>query len=144
MKKVRSRNKCWTIVGPAVLYAIGIFLLFGMVTVLIPNNWFSRMTPVNFLDYLFLIITSLLLGAYISFHKYQKQTKKTCTAAAYSGGIFGFLGFGCVLCNKILLLVMGVTGVLTYVEPIRPLLGFGGLGLMSYAVYDKGKGVLRK
>jgi len=133
-------RKYWKITEFASLYSILFFVVFGVVTVLIPNKYFARMTPVTTLDYIFLIFTSLLLGTYISFHHYQKkQASKKCDVAATSGGVFGFLGFGCSVCNKLLILLLGVVGVLTYVEPYQPLIGSVGMGLMVYAVYIKGQ-----
>jgi cytochrome c biogenesis protein CcdA len=138
-----KKNKYWTIISYAIIFSIGFFIVFGIVTVLIPNKFFARMTPIYYLDYIFLVLTSILLGTYVSFYRYQKKhSNKTCTAAAYGGGIFGFLGFGCSICNKILILLLGVAGVLTYIEPYRPFIGFAGIGLMSYAVYNKGKNIM--
>lgn len=124
----------------AFIYSIGFFILFGIVTELIQNKFFIRMISATALDYIFLTLTSILLGTYVSFYRYgKKHLDKACTASAYSGGFFGFLGFGCSVCNKILVLLLGVTGVLTYIEPYRPFIGSAGVGLMGYAVYSKGK-----
>lgn len=126
------------IIFNAVIFSFLFFIVFGIVTVLIPNKFFARMTPINSLDYIFLSITSILLGLYMSLHIYQKKHRnKKCTASAYSGGVFGFLGFGCSVCNKILILLLGVAGVMTYVEPYRPFIGSIGVILMGYAVYAK-------
>ncbi len=137
------KNKYRTITSYAIIFSIGFFIVLGIVTVLIPNKFFVRMAQINYLDYIFLVLTSILLGTYVSFYRYQKKhSNKTCTAAAYGGGIFGFLGFGCVVCNKLLVLLLGVAGALTYVEPYRPFIGSVGIGLMSYAVYNKGKHII--
>ena len=56
-----------------------------------------------------------------------------------SGGVFGFLCFGCSICNQLLILLLVITRVLTYIEPYRPLIGSIGIGLLGYAVYNKGK-----
>src|SRR3989344_2355764 len=126
-----------------IIYAViasSIFLVsFSLITALFPNNWFIRMTPANILDYIFLALTSLLLGTYVSLSLTEKKRAKQSNMAAYGGGICGFLGFGCALCNNLLLLIFGAVGVLTYVEPYRPLLGTIGVGLMGYAVYTKNK-----
>ncbi|MEE8483097.1 MAG: hypothetical protein V3S46_00740 [Nitrospinota bacterium] len=124
----------------AALFSIFFFAVFGTVTVLIPNTFFVRMTPTSTIDYVFLALTSVFLGTYLSFHTYQKKASAgKCTAAAYGGGVFGFLSFGCSVCNKILVLALGMTGVLVYIEPYRPYLGTAGIALMAYAVYAKGK-----
>jgi len=135
-------NKYLKIIGSSLLYSIILFVTFGVLTVLIPNKFFARMTSVTTLDYVFLVLTSLLSGIYLSFHQYHKKYgSKKCDIAATSGGIFGFLGFGCAICNKVLVLLLGITGVLTYIQPYQPLIGFTGVGLLGYSVYSKGKGV---
>ncbi len=135
-------RKYWKIVGYASVYSILFFVVFGVLTVLIPNKFFARMTPITMLDYVFLIFISLLLGIYVSFYHYQKKHgSKKCGAVATSGGVFGFLSFGCSLCNKLLILLLGVAGVLAYVEPYRPLIGSIGVSLLGYAVYSKGKSI---
>ena len=126
-------------------FSIGIFMLFGSVTALIPNAFFKRMSQATLLDYIFLAITSLLTGAYISLSIYQKRhISRKCDIAAAGGGIGGFLGFGCAVCNKILVWLLGIGGVLTYVEPYRPFIGSVGIGLMSYAVYKKGNAIMQR
>lgn len=141
----KEKIKYLAIIPNIVFFSIVFFLVFGILTVLIPNKFFARMTSVTYLDYIILVFTSILLGTYVSFYIYQKKSmNKTCTAAAYSGGIGGFLGFGCPVCNKILVLLLGITGVLTYIEPYRPFIGFAGIGLMSYSVYSKGKDIWKR
>ena len=101
----------------AIVIGIFLFLLFGIVASIIPNKFFTRMTPVGWLEYASFLTTSLLLGAYIGLTYYQRKTKSvTCDASATTGGIFGFLTFGCSICNKILVFFLGVAGVfLSYI-----------------------------
>lgn len=123
MKNKTKREKL-----KAVLIGVGISILlyaiFGAVTAIIPNPFFTRMTPVGWIEKLSLLITSSLLGVYIGLLYYGKARGKDrlCNASATTGGIFGFLTFGCSICNKILVFFLGITGVLTYFEPIRPYL----------------------
>ena len=126
----------------AVASGATIFLIFGVVTDLIPNPWFIRMVESKSLDYFFLAASSVLFGSYVAVHFYKRTISKKRKVSAYAGGVASFLGFGCVLCNKILLLLLGAAGALAYVEPYRPFIGFAGLGLMGYAVYGEGKVVI--
>ncbi len=136
------KKEYWKIAGQALLFGIIFFAAFGTVTVLIPNTFFVRMAPITMLDYILLGLTSLLSGLYASFHLHQKKHgNKKCAITAASGGVSGFLGFGCSVCNKVLVLLLGISGVLTYIEPYRPVIGFAGVGLLGYAVYAKGKGL---
>lgn len=114
---------------------IGFFLLFGIVTDLIPNPWFIRMVGKTSLDYFFLITSSMLLGSYIAVHLQKKNIAKKCKIATYSGGAGSFLAFGCPICNKLLVLLFSATALITYFEPYRPMLGFVSVVVLSGALY---------
>ncbi|GEM_PF-3181106 len=64
----------------AFLLAIGaaalLYAIFGAVTSIIQNSFFTRMTPVGWLERISLFITSLLLGAYIGLLYYGKASGK--------------------------------------------------------------------
>lgn len=108
------------------------FGFLGTLTALWENPLFIRMTPIYGLDYGLLAGESLLLGAYLGFQGGACMVKRTSLA-----GIFGFLGFGCSICNKILLLLFGSTFLLTYFEPIRHWVGLAGLGVLAYVLSRK-------
>jgi len=131
----------------ALLIATGtaavLYIIFGAVTSIIKNPFFTRMTPVGWLEMSSLLITSLLFGAYIGLLYYAKASgkDKVCNASATTGGVFGFKRSGCSICNKILVFLFGVTGILTYFEPLRPSLGILSIGLLSFAIFKKAKGI---
>ncbi|MEK6853551.1 MAG: hypothetical protein AABX64_02600 [Nanoarchaeota archaeon] len=122
-----------------VLLGLGTGLLFfvvsGIITSLLPNSFFTRMTPINTLDYIFLASSSILLGAYVGVHYYKKNTIKKCDTIATTGGIGSFFAFACPICNKLLVFVFGATTLMTYFEPYRPILGFVSNGLLAGAVW---------
>ena len=115
----------------AVAVSASTLLLFGVVTGLIPNPIYVRMVPRTPLDYLFLVTTAGFLGAYT----YQRPVERARTdeRTATASVVTGFLAFGCPVCNVVLLALFGSSALLTYLEPLRPLLGgvsvllFGGL-----------------
>ena len=117
------------------LIGLLIFVFMGLVTVLIPNNIFIRMTPIYFYDYVFLILTSVLSGAYATLWHYSKKTSHNRSCLTASGVVAGFFSFGCAICNKLLILIIGLAGVTTYFMPIQPLIGAIGIMILSYAVY---------
>lgn len=127
----------------AFLLAIGaaalLYAIFGTVTSIIPTSFFTRMTPVGWLERISLFITSLLLGVYIGLLYYGKASgkDKVCNASSTTGGVFGFLTFGCSICNKILVFFLGIDGILTYFEPLRPILGISSIGLLGFAIFKK-------
>ena len=57
---------------------------------------------------------SVLLGTYMAIRR------PFCSAkTAGVGGVLGFIGVACPVCNKILLLLFGGDLLLTYFEPVR-------------------------
>lgn len=138
---MKSKKLIAVIIGAVV--SIFFYLVFGTVTAITPNRFFARMTTVGWLEHTSLIVTSLLLGIYVGLVYYGKSTKKdkVCNASATAGGIFGFLTFGCSICNKILVFLLGVTGIFTYFEPIRSYLGFVSIGLLGTAIFYKAKSI---
>lgn len=140
MKRKQQKHKLKTqsiIVGS--ISALAIFAAFGIITVLLPNDTFIRMTPVYFYDYIFLILTSVLSGTYIGLWYYTKKAQAKCNYAATGGVMGGFFSFGCAICNKLLILLLGLSGVAAYFMPIQPVLGVISLILLSYAVYMQSK-----
>ncbi len=134
LKSIKPKIKY---LGIGILSSVALFLVFGAVTALIPNPWFNRMIDKTTLDYFFLITSSALLGAYIGVHSYKKNVSKKCNLAAGSGGVGGFLAFGCPICNKILVSLLGTATLLAYFEPYKQYLGFLSVGLLSGALYFK-------
>jgi len=117
----------------SILIAVVFFIIFGGVTAVYENPFFQRMTPVYWFDHVFLILESILIGMFFGI-----ESRKSCdTKKASAGGVLGFLGFACPVCNKLLLLLFGSGFLLTYFEPIRPFVGALGIILMSFAVYRK-------
>ena len=115
------------------IIASAAFLLLGTITALWNNSFFIRMTEVNGWDYIILSFESLLIGLFFGI-----QAPQHCaTKKAGIGGVLGFVGFGCPVCNKILLLLFGSSFLLSYFEPVRHYAGTLGLLLFSYALIQR-------
>jgi len=120
--------------------SLAAMVVFGAPTGLLPNPLFGRMIPSTILDYVFLALTSLLLGAYVALHLYAKAAdRKPTTVSAYGGLLGGIMAFGCPLCNKVFVLAIGTSSILNYIEPYRPILGMISVVVMGAAVYLKAK-----
>lgn len=141
MRKSQKSNKGIKIesilIGIAV--ALFIFFLFGLLTVLVPNYFFKRMTPIYWYDYIFLLLTSILIGIYAGLWRYAGKTSSKCSYGATGGAAGSFLSFGCPICNKLLVSLLGVTGVMAYFAPIQPILGIISISILFYVVYKQYK-----
>jgi len=129
-------------VGVALLAFAGFVLLFGIPTALIPTPWFTRMISARSSDYVFLLLNSALIGAYVGVHAYEKHEKsKKGDVMATTGGIANIFAVGCPICNKVLVALLGASAVMAYIEPIRVWLGIFSAGLVGVALWFKVKNV---
>lgn len=119
------------------------FIFFGVPTAVLPNPYFTRMTPVSVFDWTVLFVTSILLGVYVGMYYHKKSnassntsgdsTKATCSATG--GAFLGPLSYGCAICNKLLVLLLGLVGVTTYFIPLQPYLGVLSIGFLLYGIF---------
>ncbi len=108
---------------------LGSFILLGSVAALWENPFFIRMTPVSGFEIAALLALSLLLGVYVAIRRPFCSIK---TVGA--GGVLGFLGIACPVCNQILMLLFGGELLLTYFEPIRIYVAAAGVLIAALAV----------
>ena len=101
--------------------SIGVFVLFGAVTGLLPNPVYVRMVSRTPADYLFLVATAAFAGAFV----YQRSLAEEPIGDRFAAGgiVGGFLAFGCPICNAVLLALFSSAALMTYFDPLRPILG---------------------
>ncbi len=109
--------------------ALGSFVALGTVAALWENPFFLRMTPSSGFEVAALAALSLLLGVYVAIRRPFCSVK-----TAGVGGVLGFLGVACPVCNKILLLLFGGELLLTYYEPVRIYVAAAGVLIAALAV----------
>ena len=112
-----------------VAVAIVSFAGLGTVSALWDNPIFVRMTPAGGWEVALLAALSLLLGAYLVIRRPVCSVK-----AAGAGGVLGFLGVACPVCNKVLLVLFGGELLLTYFEPIRVYVAAAGVFIVLAVV----------
>ncbi len=104
----------------------------GIPTEMIQNPWFTRMTPVRTQDYVFWMITSVLMGLIIG--SFAVSSKIGGQGKALSGGFISYLAIGCPICNKIVVLLLGVSGALSFFAPLQFYLGLGSVLLLLWTL----------
>jgi hypothetical protein len=109
--------------------ALASFIALGTVAALWDNPFFARMTPVSGFETGLLGAMSVLLGAYTAIRRPLCSLR-----AAGAGGILGFIGIACPVCNKILLLLFGGELLLTYFEPVRVYVAAAGVLIVAAAL----------
>lgn len=116
----------------ALLGAVILGVAAAIPTDIIENPWFTRMTPVYADQYFYWVATSLLAGALIA--TYFAGPGKGRAASGVGGGVFGYLAIGCPTCNKLIVLLLGLSGAMDYFAPLQPFLGAAGLLLVGLAL----------
>ncbi len=112
--------------------AVASFAVLGTVAVLWENPFFIRMTPVGGWEVSLLTLLSFLGGLYVVIRR------PFCSNGTVGvGGVLGFLGVACPVCNKILLLAFGSELLLTYFEPIRIYVAALGVLIAAWAVFHE-------
>ncbi len=129
----------------AALYAAGSALLLGIPTRLIPTPLFSRVVPTSPQDYAIWIVSVLLLGPLLSLMTLypmpsQKAAPRTRSLAgtgrAFGGALLSFFSVGCPVCNKVVVLLLGLGGAMTIFNPLlRPFLGLASIVLLGITLF---------
>ena len=112
-----------------VAITITLFVVLGTVSALWQNPFFIRMTPADGWEIGLLALLSLLSGLYVVIRRPFCSNKSVGV-----GGVLGFLGVACPVCNKILLFAFGSELLLTYFEPVRIYVAAIGVILTGWAV----------
>ena len=126
----------------AVLATLGVAVLIGVPTDVIPNPVFGRPVPVTWWSYPTLAITALLGGLLAATYVRRPSQNDVDPAdeidtPTRTGGLAGLLSFfavGCPVCNKLVLVALGTTGARQWFEPVQPLLAVASIGLLWWAL----------
>ena len=135
--KLWPAQRWWFAVGSGLLSA----LVLGLPTDVIPNPVFGRQgTPVEPWAVPVLIITAILSGllaaTYLRLDANAEQPADLDQPGRFGGigGLLSFFAIGCPICNKLVIIVIGTSGALTWFAPIQPYLGLIAMGLLAWAL----------
>ena len=122
--------------GAAVLTAVVV----GVPTGIIRTPLYHRMTPVLWWNYPVWAVTALLEGLLLASYV-RAGAGRASTGRATVGGVLSFLAVGCPVCNKLVVLAVGVSGALSYWAPVQPFLAVASLALLGFAVRQRLRGL---
>ncbi|MBP2372010.1 hypothetical protein [Pseudonocardia parietis] len=107
----------WTV---AVLTTLATVVFVAVPTAVLPTPWFWREIPTPGWAYPVLGLVAILSGLVAA--TYVRAPDGPGGRRASAGALLGFLAVGCPVCNKLVLLVLGYTGAITWFEPVQPVL----------------------
>lgn len=105
-------------------------LLMGLPTDVVPNPFYTRMTPIVWWDYPVWALSALLAGLVLATYV-RRAPVGSPGGAAFGGGLLSFFAVGCPICNKLVVALLGVGGALTFFAPVQPYLAAAGLALLT-------------
>ena len=105
----------------------------GVPTGIIRTPLYTRMTPVLWWNYPVWAATAILEGLLCATYV-RAGPAATRPGRLIGGGLLATFAVGCPVCNKLVVLALGVSGALTYFAPLQPLLALASLGLLAYAL----------
>jgi hypothetical protein len=122
-----------------VVGALATALLVGVPTDLVPTDLFTRMTPVVWWNCPVWAATSVLSGLVFATYVRTPQAA-TGQGRVVGGGLLSVFAVGCPVCNKLVVLVLGMTGAMTWFAPLQPALAGASVVLLGACLWQRLRG----
>lgn len=106
------------------------WLVIAVVTAIIDNPLFIRMTPVRAQDYAIWLTSGVLMGLIAG--TFVRSAPARHEGKAISGALLSALAVGCPICNKAVVLLLGVSGALTIFGPAQIYIGVLSVVLLAW------------
>lgn len=127
----------------ATISAVGFGFLVGIPTDLIDTPVFFREIPPTWWAWPAVIVTSVLGGLLVATYVSPVQPEDRGTRRrGWVGGMLTFFAVGCPVCNKIVLVLLGTSGALTWFEPVQPVLQLASVVLLVWALRARLQGAV--
>lgn len=117
----------------------GTLLVIGTVAAIFDNPYFTRMTAVRVQDYVIWPATAVLVGLIAG--SFAASRRPGHAGKLVAGGVFADLAAGCPVCNKVVVLLIGTSGALTFFDPLQLWIGFGSLGLLGWTLLLRARSI---
>lgn len=112
--------------------AAAALVLIGVPADLIDTPWFVRMIPADPQDYAIWAGSAVLAGLIAG--TFALPAPEGDQGKTLSGGALSYLAVGCPICNKLVILLLGTSGALTFFAPVQLYLGLASLGLLAWSL----------
>jgi hypothetical protein len=142
--QIREVRQALRLFGPR-SWAVGAIAAFvalvaiGVPTAIIDTPFFVRMLPVRVEDYAVWGATAVLAGLIAG--TYALPAPSGSEGKALSGGFLSYLAVGCPICNKLVVLLLGTSGALTFFAPAQLYIGLASLLLLAWTLRLRARAV---
>lgn len=123
----------------AALAAAATLLLIGSLAAIFDNPYFTRMTAVRTQDYAIWVATGALVGLIAGTFAVGRATGQGGKLLA--GGFLADLAVGCPICNKVVVLLLGTSGALTFFAPIQIYIGLASVALLGLTLLLRARAI---
>ncbi len=114
----------------AALGTVTALVAIGIPAAIVSSPFFIRMIPTRPQDYVIWVVSALLVGLIAG--TYASRAPSNNQGKVFSGGMLSFLAVGCPICNKLVVLMLGTSGALTFFGPAQIYIGLASLGLLAW------------
>lgn len=115
-------------------------VLVGVPTGIIRTPFYTRMTPVLWWNYPVWAVTAVLSGLLFATYVRTADRSTRPRQLGIGGSVLALLAVGCPICNKVVVLLIGVSGALSLWAPLQPLLAVLSLLLLGWALRQRLRG----
>jgi|GEM_PF-658717 len=126
----------WTVTAAG---AIFVLVSIGVPSKLIDSPFFFRMTPIRTQDYAIwaatAVLVGLIAGTFVLPARAENQGK------ALFGAFLSDLAVGCPICNKLVVLLLGTSGALTFFAPAQLYIGLASLAFLAWTLRLRARSV---
>lgn len=127
----------------AVVAAMGFGVLVAIPTDLIDSPFFGREIPPTWWSWPALVTSAVLTGLLVATYVSPAQVEERRTRrGGWIGGVLTFFAVGCPVCNKIVLILLGTSGALTWFAPVQPVLQLAAVVLLAWALRARLRGAV--
>lgn len=116
-------------------------LVVGIPTDVVPTPWFTRMTPVLWWNYPTWVATAVLAGLTLATYVRSPDPNRR-EGRLLGGSIVSVFAIGCPICNKLVVLLLGLSGALTWFAPVQPYLAVLSVALLAFGLRQRLRGEL--
>ena len=124
----------------AAVVSVGAALLVGVPTAVLPNAFFTRMTPVLWWNYPVWVATALLVGLTVATYIGAVPARNALTGRVTAAGLLSAVAVGCPVCNKLVVAALGTSGAAAIWAPLQPIMAMVALVLLGYTFLRRLRG----